>query len=246
MNYHFIKLFSLKDCSESIISHFNNFLKSKDTRNLTIEHGAYQSLEGRNKNYNYLLKISVTEDPTQLKAIIENEYLELLKHLKITLNDKNIFSIVYESSVQLINQSVKYKSPMNHLVFLPFKETCKHEEIEESFELLTNLFKELPGIASFSYGKCPESAKNYVFEMNFADEENRDSYLIDPKHIEVAQRIIPLLEKGEESIIAFDYPLAIPAEKLSTLTNSSFFTPKNEKDKMEGKPNEPNAKLVLN
>lgn len=44
MNYHFIKLFSLKECSKPVINHFNEFLISKRIENLPflIEHGAYR------------------------------------------------------------------------------------------------------------------------------------------------------------------------------------------------------------
>lgn len=72
--------------------------------------------------------------------------------------------------------------------------------------------------------------------MTFADEKKRDNYLIDPQHLEVAQRIIPLLEKGAESIIAFDYFTSIPSGKLLTLTNSSIFASKTENDIIEDKP----------
>lgn len=48
MNFHFIKIFSLKECSKSNITHFNNFLKFKEMNSVTylIEHGPYQSSEG--------------------------------------------------------------------------------------------------------------------------------------------------------------------------------------------------------
>ena len=240
MNYHFIKLFSLKECSKSVITHFNDFLKSKKIDNVTylIEHGAYQSSEGRNKGYNYLLKISIEGDAAKFKSEIENEYIELLEQLKPSLNEEDVFSIEYEPSTQLTNQSVPIQSPINHVVFLPFKDTCKSVEINKSFKLLTNLFNELPGISSFGYGKCQDSIsdKNFVFEMNFSDEANRDNYLTDKQHVEVAHRIIPLLEKGADSIIAFDYFTSMTPKKLFTLSNSSFFTLKPEDKVVENNP----------
>lgn len=241
MNYHFIKLFSLKECSKSVITHFDNFLKSKKIDNVPFltEHGTYQSSEGRNKGYNYLLKITIDGDAAKFKSEIENEYKALLKQLKTSLSEeKDVFSIEYEPSTQLSNQSVPIQFPINHIVFLPFKETCKNEEINKSFELLTNLFNELPGISSFSYGKCRDSIsdKKYIFEMNFSDEANRDNYLTDKQHVEVAHRIIPLLEKGADSIIAFDYFTSMTPKKLFTLPNSSFFTLKPADTVVENNP----------
>jgi Stress responsive A/B Barrel Domain len=241
MNYHFIKLFSLKEGSKSNITHFNNFLKFKEINNVTylIEHGPYQSTEGRNKSYNYILKIAIDGDTAKFKSEIENDYLELLELLKPSLNEEeDIFSIEYEPSTQHTNQSVYSQSPINHVVFLPFKQTCKNKEINKSFELLTNLFNELPGISSFSYGKCRDSIsnKNYIFEMNFSDAEKRDSYLTDKQHIEVAHRIIPLLKNGSESIIAFDYLTSMTSKKLSSLPNSSFFKLKPETNVVEKNP----------
>lgn len=241
MNYHFIKLFSLKECSKSAITQFDDFLKSKELNKIThlIEHGPYQSAEGRNKGYNYILKISVDGNPAKFKSEAEKEYLEFLEQLKPFLNEeKEVFSIEYEPSTQLTNQSVHSQSPINHVVFLPFKETCKNVEINKSFELLTNLFNKLPGMSSFSYGKCQASIsdKKYVFEMNFSDETNRDNYLTDKQHVEVAHRIIPLLEKGADSIIAFDYFTSKTSKKLFTLSNSSFFTLKPEDNITENNP----------
>ncbi|WP_342220413.1 Dabb family protein [Rickettsiella endosymbiont of Miltochrista miniata] len=240
MNYHFIKLFSLKECSKSVITQFDDFLKSKEIDKVTylIEHGPYQSAEGRNKGYNYILKITVDGNPAKFKSDTEKEYLEFLEKLKPSFNqEKQVFSTEYEPSTQLTNQLVRPQSPINHVVFLPFKETSKTVEINKSFELLTNLFNELPGISSFTYGKCHDSSnKNYVFEMNFSDESKRDNYLTDKQHVEVAHRIIPLLENGAESIIAFDYQILMPPKKLSTLSNSSFFTLNPEDNIVQNNP----------
>lgn len=127
------------------------------------------------------------------------------------------------------------QSPINHIVFLPFKNTCKNVEINKSFELLTHLFNELPSIFSFAYGKCQKTSsdKNYVFEMIFSDEANRDNYLTNEQHLEVAHRIIPLLEKRADSIIAFDYLTSMTPKKLFALANSSFFTLKSEDNVVE-------------
>lgn len=237
MNYHFIKLFSLKECSKSNITHFNNFLKFKEMNSVTylIEHGPYQSSEGRNKHYNYILKIAIHGDTAKFKSEIEDDYLELLEQLKPSFNQANdVFSIEYEHSTQLTNQLVPIQSPINHVVFLPFKETCKSVEINKSFELLTILFNELPGIYSFAYGKCQatSSDKSYVFEMIFSDEASRDIYLTDKQHINVAHRIIPLLENGSSSIIAFDYLTSMTPKKLSTVSSNNVFFKLKPKDNL--------------
>lgn len=118
--------------------------------------------EGLNKGYNYLLKIAIEGDADKFQSEIEIE-------------------IEYAPSTQLINKLVPIQSPINHIVFLPFKDTCKNVEINKSFELLTHLFNELPDISSFAYGKCQKTSsdKNYVFEIIFSDEANRDNYLTD-------------------------------------------------------------------
>lgn len=238
MNYHFIKLFSLKECSKPVMNHFNEFLIAKRIENLPflIEHGAYQSSEGLNKGYNYLLKIAIEGDADKFQSEIENEYKAFLEPFKPSFNEENdVFLIEYAPSTQLINKLVPIQSPINHIVFLPFKDTCKNVEINKSFELLTHLFNELPGIFSFAYGKCQKTSsdKNYVFEMIFSDEANRDNYLTDEQHLEVAHHIIPLLEKGADSIIAFDYLTSMTPKKLFALTNSSFFTLKSEDNVVE-------------
>ena len=228
MSYHFIKFFSLKEYSKRIVAYFDSFSKlEKINVPFQIEHGAYQSSEGRNKDYNYILKITVNSDINKFKSGIENKYSQLLEQLQPSLNEeKDVFSIEYRSSIQLMNKSVDSKSPINHVVFLPFSETCKIEEINKSFEYLTGLFNNLPGISSFSFGKCYDSIseKNYVFEMSFSDQTNRDNYLTNKQHLDVAHKIFPLLKNGAESIIAFDYSSSIIPTENSMLPNCSFFT----------------------
>lgn len=231
MSYHFIKFFSLKEYSKPIVTYFDSFSNlEKINVPFQVEHGAYKSSEGRNKGYNYILKFTVNSDITKFKSEIENEFKRLLEQLKLSLED--VFSIEYETSTQLTNRSVESTSPINHVVFLPFNEMCTNEEINKSFEFLTSLFNELPGISSFSYGKCQDSIseKNYVFEMNFSDETKRDNYLTDKQHIDVAHKIIPLLKNGAESIIAFDYLTSVLPMKPLILSNSSFFTFKPEEE----------------
>lgn len=236
MSYHFIKLFSFKEHSKLIVTYFDIFSKlEKINIPFQVEHGIYQSSEGRNKGYNYILKITANSDNTKFKSVIENEYRRLLEQLKPSLNEtKDVFSIEYEPSILLTNKSVESQLPINHVVFLPFNETCNIKEINKSFEYLTSLFNKLPGISSFSYGKCRDSIseKNYVFEMHFSNETNRDNYLTDKQHIDVANKIIPLLKNGAESIIAFDYLTPIISRENSMLPNCSFFTfePEDETD----------------
>ncbi|MES2141787.1 MAG: Dabb family protein [Pseudomonadota bacterium] len=229
MSYRFIKLFSLKEPSEIVIDHFKDFLKSNEINKCTfqIEQGLYASTENRNQGYNYLLKVTSFEEDIEnfkIELELEKEYKKLLKTIALYLNENHkTFSIYYEPSQQFTNLSIE-KTQINHIVFLPFKSSCTDEEIDQSFLQLKKLFNDLPGISSFCYGKCEGSLeKSYVFEMGFSDKQARDSYLTNDQHVKVANYIIPLLEKGKESIIVFDYsPSKI--NKRPELKSSSFFS----------------------
>jgi hypothetical protein len=238
MNYNFIKLFSFRKCSDTITGHFNTFLKSneKDHHIYQIEHGDYHSAEGLNKEYNYILKIVLNDrDIEKFKTTIKNEYEKLLGNVKSSLKNEEILSFEYESNQQLTKQSIQQKSTINHVVFLPFKENCSEKDINNAFSLLTNLFNTMEGISSFCYGKVKHtlSDKEYVFEMNFTNEINRDNYLKNEEHIKVAELIIPLLKDGENSIIAFDYLLSNNSKISLNLPSNVLFSPKIETESVD-------------
>ncbi|GAA5110122.1 hypothetical protein GCM10023211_14200 [Orbus sasakiae] len=99
---------------------------------------------------------------------------------------------------------------MKHIVFLQFKSDTPKTQIEHAFALLDGLRQPIPQIKSFKFGKYDSKEGmnhgfDYGFEMEFDNAEDRDIYLYHPTHLEVANQIIPLLEKGTDSLIAFDY-----------------------------------------
>jgi hypothetical protein len=228
MSYRLLKLFSLKTSSENIISYFDNFLNSKKVNNCSyqIEHGFYKSNENRNKGYNYILKVIVDDDIEEFKLEMEKEYTQLLRNINPFLKEEEvIFSLEYEPFAQFTHKIIQ-KSQINHIVFIPFKESCSKEDITNSFSRLQKLFDNLEGMQSFCYGKCinKNSDKNYVFEIEFSSEISRNNYLSHEEHIKVAEFIIPLLQDGEKSIIAFDYLLKEKPKKLPNLQHTLFST----------------------
>ncbi len=102
---------------------------------------------------------------------------------------------------------------IQHIVLLQFKQDLAEKEIQLVFDALQNLRQHIPEILSFSHGKYQSKEglnKGFThgFVMTFADERARDTYLDHPEHEKVAWQIInPRLEKGVDSVIAFDYLL---------------------------------------
>ena len=101
-----------------------------------------------------------------------------------------------------------------HNVLLHIKDDAAQEDIDRfsnaMIELKTNAL--IPGIFSFSYGKYESNEGlnknyNYGFSMVFDSVEARDNYLPHPEHDRVKELILPLLQDGINSVIAFDYVL---------------------------------------
>ncbi len=99
---------------------------------------------------------------------------------------------------------------IKHIVLLKFKDGIDKNAIKNTFALLQGLQTTIPQIKSFKYGQY-ESKEGlnhgfeYGFEIEFATAEDRDIYLYHPDHVVVAGKIIPLLQDGTNSLIAFDY-----------------------------------------
>lgn len=99
---------------------------------------------------------------------------------------------------------------IKHVVILEFKPDITKAEIVHVFDLLEGLRTPIPQIKSFKYGKydSPEGLNHgfeYGFEVEFDNAEDRNIYLYHPTHVAVAQQIIPLLARGTDSLMAFDY-----------------------------------------
>jgi hypothetical protein len=110
---------------------------------------------------------------------------------------------------------------IKHIVLLKFKENCPSQDIEWCFKALAGLKDHIPEILSFNHG-CYRSQEGlnqgygHGFEMEFSDERCRDIYLDHQVHKDVAGKIIPLLEDGFNSVIAFDYEIPRSAQTADT------------------------------
>ena len=97
------------------------------------------------------------------------------------------------------------------MVMLSFKDGLSQEEINRVIESVVALKEEIPEIKQVTKGVCAnhpteqELARGltHSFIMQFESEAERDTYLLHPVHVKVAQEIvIPALREG--GIIVFD------------------------------------------
>lgn len=101
---------------------------------------------------------------------------------------------------------------IRHIVLLKFKQGISATEIQSVFDALHDLRLTIPQILHFNWGPYKSNEglnKGYThgFVMEFENETARDIYLVHPDHVRVANEIVlPALENGKESVIAFDYP----------------------------------------
>lgn len=99
---------------------------------------------------------------------------------------------------------------IHHLVVLKLKKNVKPADVAAAFAGLAGLQKKVPGLLSFSGGpySSPEGLNQgytHGFAMTFRDRAARDGYLPHPEHEKVKAQILPLLEDGLKSVVAFDF-----------------------------------------
>jgi hypothetical protein len=101
---------------------------------------------------------------------------------------------------------------ITHIVLLRVASNVKEDQIIKALKKLGRLQSTaITQIKSFTYGKnsSPEGLNrgyNYGFTMQFSSAADRDYYLQHQDHIDIAKNhILPLLENGAESALAFDY-----------------------------------------
>lgn len=99
---------------------------------------------------------------------------------------------------------------VKHVVLLKFKPDTPRAAVREVFAALDALRRKIPGLLDFSGGpySSPEGLNKgftHGFVMTFADEAARDGYLPHPDHEVVKQQILPLLDGGVASVVAFDW-----------------------------------------
>lgn len=121
-------------------------------------------------------------------------------------------SVRYSLSDRLATMSAMPR--VMHNVVIQVKDTATQDEINAFFHALVELKERnlIPGILSISYGPydSPEGLNkgfNYGFSMVFENEEARNTYLPHPEHERVKLLILPLLQDGINSVVAFDWKL---------------------------------------
>lgn len=119
---------------------------------------------------------------------------------------------------------------ITHIVLFKFKETTTQAEIAECFRRLAILKTQLPGILFYQYAsyRSQEGLNQgftHGFIMKFASEAERDAYLVDPKHIDVATFIQQYLNFSE-GVIAFDGKFTQPSLATSQTLCMGYQTPK--------------------
>ena len=89
--------------------------------------------------------------------------------------------------------------PVKHLVLFKFKPDVTAAAENEIWRLLEQLPQQISGIVDFSGGENTSQegfSKGFThsFVMTFSDAAARDAYIVDPIHVAVAQKLVPLLD----------------------------------------------------
>jgi Stress responsive A/B Barrel Domain len=95
---------------------------------------------------------------------------------------------------------------LRHLVFFKFKSDTSTAEIRSIEEAFTSLARNLDEVQSFEWGvnNSPEGLNKYFshcFNLTFAGEAARNTYLPHPKHLAFVEQLKPLID----DVLVFDY-----------------------------------------
>ena len=98
---------------------------------------------------------------------------------------------------------------IDHLVLFQFRRDVTKQAVEEVFEDLRGLSRDIDGIVAFRGGAyaSPEGLNQgftHGCVMTFDCEASRDAYLPHPAHQQVVDKLIPMLEGGIQGVLAFD------------------------------------------
>ncbi|KAJ7955286.1 Stress responsive A/B barrel domain protein [Quillaja saponaria] len=98
------------------------------------------------------------------------------------------------------------KGVVKHVVLVKFKDEIPPEQIEQRIEELANLVNLIPPMKSFHWGKDVSSENmhqgfTHIFESTFENTDGVAEYMAHPTHVELANLLIPSLEK----FIVVDY-----------------------------------------
>ena len=96
-----------------------------------------------------------------------------------------------------------------HCVFIRFKSATATAEKQGIYEAITALKDVIPGITDV---RCGQNVSSEGLNGGFMDGfivtlesiEARDEYLAHPKHIDVGQRLIGLVDGGAAGLLVFD------------------------------------------
>ena len=100
---------------------------------------------------------------------------------------------------------------MHHIVLLTFRDDLGAADKQAVIDAVVALKADIPQIQSVDTGINSNNTTeaglarghSHAFVMVFASEADRDAYLLHPKHVEVAQRVVvPALADG--GIVVFD------------------------------------------
>ncbi len=96
-----------------------------------------------------------------------------------------------------------------HCVFLRLKASLPAAEKQSIFDDLVALKTKLPGIVAISFGPnvSPEGLSGGFrdgFVVTFDDAAARDTYLSDPDHVAVGDRIVAACDGGLAGLLVFD------------------------------------------
>ena len=100
---------------------------------------------------------------------------------------------------------------IRHLVLIRFPASCPAGSVASILGQIEDLKSVVPGMIDFHAGTdvtpVPLSQGfTHAITVDFEDAASRDGYWEHPGHIAVAGRLAPLLEKGAEDILIFQFP----------------------------------------
>lgn len=101
---------------------------------------------------------------------------------------------------------------VQHNLVLKFREGTDDQVVTWFEKCLKPVLNGLPGVESFHYGPYSSfeglnQGFNWGSSLVFRDQYSRDCWIAHQVHEEVVQQLLPLLQDGANSLIAFDYLL---------------------------------------
>jgi len=107
--------------------------------------------------------------------------------MKLALLVAAIMSFGFAGFSRAADDAPKTPGTLYHVVSLKFKDGTTPEDIKAVEEAFRELKTKIPGILTLHWGTnvSPENKNNgftHCFVLTFANEKDRDAYLVDPAH----------------------------------------------------------------